>query len=102
MIHVIATIQLQTGVRDAFLVHFHDLSPLVHQEQGCLEYGPAVDLPTSIGVQPPERANVVTVVEKWESLEALEAHLIAEHMLAYREKVKPLVANTSIQVLQPA
>ena len=40
-------------------------------------------------------------MEKWESLEALQAHLVAPHMLEYREGVKDLVQETIIQVLTP-
>src|SRR3712207_1337154 len=55
MVHVIATIQLQPGRRDAFLAEFHKLVPLVRAEDGCLEYGPAVDILTGIPVQDPVR-----------------------------------------------
>ena len=102
MIHVIAAIELQPDSRDEFLEHFHRGMELVREEEGCLEYGPTVDLPTSIPAQPDERPNVVTVVEKWDSLEALEAHLIAPHMLAYREQVKSLVVGATIHILEPA
>ena len=101
MIHVVATIQLADGQRDQFLEHFHQLVPLVHQEQGCIEYGPTVDLETDIGAQDPVREQVVTVMEKWESLAALQAHLVAPHMLEYRARVKELVQETKIQVLTP-
>jgi len=53
-------------------------------------------------VQGETRPNTVVVVEKWESLEALEAHLVAPHMVAYRAKVKDLVNSVAIQVLEPA
>ena len=46
--------------------------------------------------------NVVTVVEKWASVEALEAHLMAPHMLEYRKRVKPMVVGTSLEILEPA
>jgi quinol monooxygenase YgiN len=75
MIHVIATVEFVPGKRDAFLAEFHRLVPLVQAEKGCLEYGPTVDQPTAIPVQIPVREQVVTVVEKWENLEALQAHL---------------------------
>ena len=101
MIHVVATIQLTAGQRDNFLEHFHRLVPLVHAEEGCIEYGPTVDLETDISAQGPARPDVVTVMEKWESLEALQAHLVAPHMLEYREGVKDLVQETIIQVLTP-
>ena len=101
MIHVIATIRTAAGRRDDFLAAFRELVPLVRAEAGCLEYGPAVDLETPISGQPPNRDDVVTVVEKWESLAALQDHLAAPHMLRYREKVKDLVAGLEIRVLQP-
>lgn len=102
MIHVIATIELAEGKRDAFLNRVHQLVPKVQAETGCLEYGPAVDVPTGIKVQIPVRENVVTIVEKWADLKALEAHLSAPHMLEYRAEVKSMVAGTKLQVLQPA
>ena len=53
MIHVVATIQLAAGQRDNFLEHFHRLVPLVHAEEGCIEYGPTVDLETDISAEKP-------------------------------------------------
>jgi quinol monooxygenase YgiN len=102
MIHVIATIELKEGKRNAFLKRVQQLVPKVRAEKGCLEYGPAVDVPAGIKVQTPVRENVVTMVEKWEDLKSLEAHLSAPHMLEYREDVKDMVVGTKLQVLQPA
>jgi quinol monooxygenase YgiN len=95
MIHVIATIELAAGKREAFLAEFHKLMPLVHAEAGCLEYGPTIDVPADIPRQIPVRDNVVTIVEKWESLEALRAHLQAPHMANYRVRVKDMVMGRS-------
>lgn len=102
MIHVIATIELHDGRRDAFLEEFRTNVPAVRAEAGCLEYGPAVDVATGIAAQLPPRENVVVVVEKWESLDALRAHLQAPHMVAFRGRVKEMVVGTRLQVLQPA
>jgi quinol monooxygenase YgiN len=102
MIHVIATIQLRSGQRDAFLKEFHRVVPLVLQEQGCLEYVPTMDVKTEIAAQGPVRQDTVVIVEKWETLSHLEAHLVAEHMVAYRLRVKELIENVSIQVLTPS
>ena len=44
---------------------------------------------------------MVTIVEAWETLEALHAHLKTEHMAAYREAVLDYVAGLSVRVLQP-
>ncbi len=102
MIHVIATIELVEGQRDAFLKEFRALVPQVRAENGCLEYGPTVDVASGIGAQGQPRANVVTVVEQWSDLAALKAHLVAPHMEAYRPRVKHLVRSTTLQVLEPA
>lgn len=101
MIYVIATIEVKAGKREAFLAEFHRNMPKVHAEKGCIEYRPAVDLKTDIKAQVPRRENVVTAVEKWEDLEALQAHLHAPHMADYRERVKDLVTGVTLQVLEP-
>ena len=102
MIHVIATIDVVAGRRDAVLAEFHRIAPLVRAEAGCLEYGPAVDLASGAPSQIALRADVVTVVEKWESLDALRAHFTAPHMLEYQAKVKDLIERRAIHVLSPA
>lgn len=102
MIFVVATIEIAEGKRDAFLHEFHRVMPAVLKEEGCIEYGPAIDVDTLIPAQDDPRPNVVVVMEKWESIEALEDHLIASHMIEYRERVKELVNNVNLQVLEPA
>jgi quinol monooxygenase YgiN len=102
MIHVIATISVRPGQRDAFLSAFRKLVPQVQAEAGCIEYGPAIDLATQFLVQSPVRDDVVTVVEKWESVAALRAHLDATHVIAHREQTKDMVTSLQIQILQPA
>src|SRR5438445_3056689 len=93
MIHVIATIEVAPGRREAVLAEFHKIVPLVRAEAGCLEYGPTVDVPSGLAAQVPPRDNVITVVEKWASLDALHAHTVAPHMTEYRPRVKDLVVS---------
>lgn len=102
MIHVVATIAIAPGRRADFLREFTALVPQVRAEAGCLEYGPTVDMPTNIPAQPAARPDVVVVLEKWADIEALEAHLVAPHMLAYRARVKELVQGVELRVLSPA
>ena len=102
MIHVIATIELAPGQRQAFLREFHLLVPKVRAEAGCIEYGPTVDVASGIPAQGTPRDDVVTVVERWADLPALQAHLTAPHMQEYRGRVKELVRGTKLQILQPA
>ena len=62
-------------------------------EQGCIEYQATVD---AKGL-PPSKGSVgddtFVVIEKWESLAALQAHGAAPHMQAYGAKVKDLLAS---------
>ncbi len=78
MIHVIATIEIAQNKREDFLAQFHLIVPLVLEEEGCVAYGPTVDMETNIAAQPDSRDNVVVVIEKWEDLACLERHLIGE------------------------
>lgn len=101
MIHVIATITTQPGKRDELIAAFQKLAPEVHAEEGCIEYGTAIDVSTPIAAQVDLREDVVTVVEKWESIQALEAHLAAPHMEAFRNSMGDVIAGIAIQVLEP-
>ena len=102
MVHVVATIEVHSGARTRFLGEFQQIVSTVRAEDGCLEYGAAVDVATGLGAQGPVRDDVVVVVEKWRDLPALEAHLVAPHMTVYRARVKDLVIRTTLQVLAPA
>lgn len=102
MIHVIATIDLAPGTRDAFLAEFRKIIPDVRAEAGCIEYGPAIDAETGIATQAKIGDDRVVVVEKWDSVAALKAHSVAPHMQAYRVKVNDYVRGMDLRVLSPA
>jgi quinol monooxygenase YgiN len=101
VIHVIATIELNPGTRDGFLHEFRKIVAPVRAEAGCLEYGPTVDAASELPVQGSPRADVVTVVERWASLDHLKAHLVAPHMIDYRPRVKDFVKSVKLQILEP-
>ena len=101
MIHVVATVEIAPGKRPEWLELFSSLVPKVLAEAGCIEYGPTIDIESGIGKQIPMRENVVTVLEKWDSLDALNAHLLAPHMAEYKEAVKDLVTGLELQILTP-
>ena len=102
MIVVLATIEIHSGKRSDFLAEFRKIVPKVRAENGCHEYFPAIDTASGLAVQGPAREDIVVVVEKWESVAALEAHLIAPHMMEYRPKVKDFVKKVGLQILSPA
>ena len=102
MIHVVAVITAKAGQRAALLELFAANRPAVLAEAGCIEYGATVDaagLPASKGAL---GADTFVVVEKWESLAALQAHAAAPHMAAYGARTKEMTAARVIHVLEPA
>jgi len=101
VINVIASITVKELKRDAFIGIFKGNIPNVLQEEGCMEYSATVDLPTDIPIQETNK-NVLTVIEKWESLSHLEAHFTAPHMLEYKSKVEDMVEEVSLKVLKDA
>ena len=100
MIHVVAIITAKPGKRDEVLAHFRANMPAVHAEAGCIEYGPAVDAEGGPGAK--YGADTFVVIEKWENVEALQAHFKAPHMAAYAEKTRDQVASRVIHVLEPS
>jgi quinol monooxygenase YgiN len=101
MIHVIATIQLKPGSREDYLKILGENVPKVKAEDGCQAYEPTVDVAAGLPVQGSIRPDVVIIIEAWQSLDALRAHLKTPHMAAYREAVKDFVLDLTVQVLQP-
>jgi quinol monooxygenase YgiN len=102
MIHVLAIITAKPGQREAVLEAFRANMPAVHAEDGCIEYGPAIDAEGMGRIQTPLGPDSFVVIEKWESLDALKAHGAAPHMAAYAAKTKDLLASRVIHVLTPA
>ena len=101
MIHVVAKLTVDAARRDEFLNAFAELTPKVLAEEGCIAYGAAIDQPTSISVQELVGDAVVMVIEQWESVAALEAHLAAPHMTEFREATAAMSRGVSLQVLKP-
>lgn len=102
MIHVIAVITAKPGMREQILTHFRANVPAVRAEQGCVEYGAAVDADPALPIQTKYGADTFLVVEKWESMDALKAHAAAPHMAAYGAKTREFIASRVIHILSPA
>ncbi len=101
MINVLASIQIKEGQLSKFIEIFKSNIPNVLEEKGCIEYVPTVDTPTGLPPQELDK-NSVTIIEKWNTQEDLQAHLTAPHMLAYKEEVKDLVEKLSLKILKEA
>ncbi len=102
MIYVIASVRVKPDRMADFLDLLKSTGRLVREEKGCIRYIPVVDIASGL---PPQvlDANVVTLIEQWESLEALRNHLVTPHMKAFFEKRKVMVeGGSSLKVLQEA
>ena len=102
MVHVLAIITAKPGRRDEILTAFRANVPAVRAEDGCIEYGAAIDAEGVGSLQTPFGDDTFVVVEKWQSLAALKAHAAAPHMAAYGAKTKDMIASRVIHVLSPA
>jgi len=98
MINVLASIHVKENRLTEFIEILKSNISNVIGENGCIEYTPTTDIPAGLPTQELDK-NVVTIIEKWRSLEDLKAHLSAPHMLVYKEKVKHLVVKVSLKVL---
>jgi quinol monooxygenase YgiN len=101
MIHVLAVITAKPGQREKILEAFRANVPAVRAEDGCIEYGAAVDADDVGKFQTTFGPDTFVVVEKWASVDALKAHAAAPHMAAYAAKTKDMVASRTIHVLSP-
>ena len=101
MIHVLAVVTAKPGMRDSILQAFRANVPNVRAEQGCIEYGAALDVEPALKFQTAFGPDAFVVVEKWENLDALKAHAAAPHMAAYAAKTKDMIASRAIHILTP-
>lgn len=102
MIHVVALITTKPGMREKVLEAFRANVPAVRAEDGCIEYGPAVDADGVGSFQAKVGTDTFVVIEKWRDVAALKAHAAAPHMAAYGAKVKDMLAGRVVHVLSPA
>lgn len=101
MVHVIASILVKPGYLQEYVSLFKQNVPKVLAEQGCVQYTPCVDADAGWPVQSldPRR---LTVVERWESMDALQAHSRAPHMVDFRKTVGHLVESVNLRVVKEA
>ncbi len=102
MIHVLAMITAHPGQRDRILEIFRGNVAAVHAEAGCVAYEAVVDVREGAAGSAQFGADTFVVVERWESLAALQAHAVAPHMKAYASQVRELTASRAIHILEAA
>ena len=101
MIYVVVSVRVKAGKLPEFLRLFGSIAPLVRKEKGCVQYVAATDFDSGLPPQVFDK-DMVTILEKWEGLDALQNHLTAPHMAAYFKKEKGLTEESSIKILTEA
>ncbi len=100
IVNVVAKITTKPGMRDEVLEIFKENISNVLDEDGCIEYGPTVDMEGVGTFQTPVGPDTFVVIEKWESLNHLMAHAVAPHMKAYASRIKDMLVSRVIHVLE--
>jgi quinol monooxygenase YgiN len=100
MVHVIVTFIIKDGMMDQYLAGVRKLRPLVLAEKGCVEYTYVKEIQSSLGIQEPVQENRLTLIEKWESLEALELHGKSPHMIEYTKILSPMRVSVSARAAE--
>ena len=99
MINVIASIHIKEGRLSEYIDILKSNISNVLGEKGCIEYSATIDVHSGLPAQE-LIDNVVTIIEKWDSLDDLHAHLSASHMIVYKERVSSLVDKISLKILK--
>jgi quinol monooxygenase YgiN len=101
MIYGVVFVRVKQGKLQEWLELFKSNAIMVRKEKGCIQYVPMVDIDVGVPIQVLDK-NVVTILEQWESLEALRDHFATPHMAAYFEKEKDLIEGVTLKMLQEA
>lgn len=101
MLWVIATIVTAPGHDKDVLNALLDVAPTVREEAGCHLYQPSQDHPEGLTTETTPRRNTVTIIEAWDSKQALDDHLATPHMARFHEQTENWVIAREIHLLTP-
>ena len=100
MVYVVVTNKIVKGKMKEFLAACEEVRPHVLAEKGCLAYEHVREVRSPLGIQEPIDPDRITLVERWESLAALEAHSKAPHMAPFAARVKGLRESVTARVCE--
>ncbi|MDR2072372.1 MAG: antibiotic biosynthesis monooxygenase [Spirochaetaceae bacterium] len=102
MVHLVVTFSIKEGKMEEYLGELKKLRPLVLAEKGCVEYTFAREYQSPIAIQEAVDPNRLTLIEKWETPEALAIHGKAPHMKEFEPRLAPLRVGASARVMEAA
>ena len=98
MIHVIVTATIKPGCLDEYLSIARQLGLLVNKEPGCIRYVYTTDTNSPLSIQDEINNDQVTLIEEWESIDALKVHLTAPHLKEFGNQMAPLRISATARV----
>jgi quinol monooxygenase YgiN len=93
MIYVIAELSIKPGSAEKAAAAARQAVAETNKEDGCIFYQ------MHLNVSDPTK---LVVVERWESREALDAHLLTPHLKAWRAAGADFVTARKVEVIAPA
>ena len=100
MLNLVVTMHIKPGHMAAFLAVCAELRPQVLQEPGCRGYDYLRDVAVTLHRPTPVDPDRITLLECWESIEALRAHMETPHMRAAGAKLKDLRESVELRVTE--
>ena len=100
MVHVVVTMKIREGQMEPFLAACAELRPHVLREPGCLAYDYTRDIPSPRDPGQPLEADRITLIERWESMDALKAHLETPHMKASGATMKGMRVSVELRFFE--
>lgn len=101
MLIVIAEIQTHSGAQhhENVINAFKKITPTVLLEDGCYGYELLLDHQADVDFQTKVPDSII-MLEHWQSIDHLNAHLQTAHMQAYQQQVKDDVLSVKIRIME--
>lgn len=93
MIHIIAKVTIQEEHISTYITLAQDLINKSQLEEGCIEYDLYQDI---------EDKTVLSFIEKWSSMEAIQAHGQTEHYLSILPKLGEFTIDSDVRLFKKA
>jgi quinol monooxygenase YgiN len=100
MIQVIATIKARDGQRQRLLDAFGEILTEVRAKAGCRQYTLGLHLPSGMPGQAPSDPSEFVIVEQWDNLAALQAHIADPAYQAWYLERWHCVEGASMQIFE--
>ncbi len=101
MIYGVVSVRVKPGKVQEYIALFKSIAGKVREEKGCVQYVSTIDFEIGVPIQALDK-NVVTILEKWENIEALQKHLAMPYMADFFKNEAPLVEESVLKMLQEA